>query len=109
MAYDAHLAERIRRVLADDGVSEREMFGSLTFLLHGNMLCGVSGDMLLVRLGVQRAQEALREPHTRAMDVTGRPMRSVVFVEPPGIEADEDLAAWIERARSFVGTLPPKA
>ena len=38
----------------------------------------------------------------------GRPMKSIVLVDPPGIEADDELAGWIERARDFVGTLPPK-
>ena len=51
MAYDTNLAERIRWVLVDDGVTEREMFGGIAFMLHGNMVCGVIRDALLLRLG----------------------------------------------------------
>ena len=108
MAYDTHLAERIRWLLVDDGVTEREMFGGIAFMLRGNMVCGVSHDTLMLRLGPELAAEAVQEPHARPMDFTGKPMRSMVLIDPLGVETDEQLAAWIERARSFVGTLPPK-
>jgi TfoX/Sxy family transcriptional regulator of competence genes len=109
MAYDTHLAERIRWILVDDGVTEREMFGGIAFMLHGNMVCGVTHEALMLRLGPQLAAAALDEPHTRPMDFTGKPMKSMLLVDPPGFETDDQLAGWIERARDFVGTLPPKA
>ena len=108
MAYDTHLAERIRWLLVDDGVTEREMFGGIAFMLRGNMVCGVSHDTLMLRLGPELAAEAVQEPHARPMDFTGKPMKSMVLIDPLGIETDDELAAWIERARAFVGTLPPK-
>ena len=38
MAYDEQLAERVRGVLAgQQGLTERKMFGGLTFMLAGNM------------------------------------------------------------------------
>jgi TfoX/Sxy family transcriptional regulator of competence genes len=109
MAYDTNLAERIRWVLVDDGVTEREMFGGIAFMLHGNMVCGVMHEALMLRLGPQLAAAALDEPHTRPMDFTGQPMNSMLLVDPPGFDTDDQLAGWIERARDFVGTLPPKA
>jgi TfoX/Sxy family transcriptional regulator of competence genes len=109
MAYDEQLAARIRDALADtDGVSERKMFGGLAFLLHGNMVCGLVGETLMLRLGADLADAVLDEPHTRPMDFTGRPMRGMVYVDPPGIATDATLAAWVERALGFVRTLPPK-
>lgn len=109
MAYDEHLAERIGAALADiDGVGERKMFGGIAYLHRGNMVCGVVGDTLMLRLGAERAEAALDEPHTRPMDFTGRPMRGMVYVDPPGFKADAELAAWVARAMEFAGTLPPK-
>ncbi len=109
MAYDEELAERVRGALADDdAVAERKMFGGLAFLMHGHMLCGVLGEGLLVRLGPELGDAALDEPHTRVMDFTGRPMRSMIVVEPPGIAGDDELGGWLARARAFVETLPPK-
>jgi hypothetical protein len=72
------------------------------------MLCGVSGDSLMLRLGPELADAALDEPDTRPMDFTGRPLKGMVFVEPAGVADDRRLAGWIARARSFVETLPPK-
>jgi TfoX/Sxy family transcriptional regulator of competence genes len=108
MAYDLHLAERIRWVLVDDGVTEREMFGGIAFMLRGNMVCGVIRDTLMLRLGPELSAAAVQEPHARPMDFTGKPMRSMVLIDPLGVETDDQLAAWIERARAFVGTLPAK-
>ena len=44
MAYDERLAARVRALLASrSDVSERKMFGGLTFMVGGNMCCGVTG------------------------------------------------------------------
>jgi TfoX/Sxy family transcriptional regulator of competence genes len=109
VAYDEPLAASIREVLArTDGVSERKMFGGIAFLHHGNMVCGVIGETLMLRLGAELADAALDEPHTRPMDFTGRPMKGMVYVDPPGIATDAALAAWVKRALGFAETLPPK-
>ena len=108
MAFDETLAARVRVVMADrDEVSERRMFGGLTFLLGGHMCCGVHGDELILRLGRDRATEALAEPHVRAMDLTGRPLRGFVMVRPEGLAGDA-LRRWLELALEFAASLPPK-
>ena len=84
------------------------MFGGLAFLVNGHMACGIVGDELMLRLGAARADAALDEPHVRPMDFTGKPLSTMVFVEPAGLQSDQPLAAWIERALNFVRTLPPK-
>jgi TfoX/Sxy family transcriptional regulator of competence genes len=109
MAYDQQLADRLRAALATTpDVSEREMFGGLAFLVAGNMACGIIGDDLMLRLGEDGADAALDEPHTRPMDFTGKPMKSMVYVAPAGTETDEELIGWVERATAHARTLPPK-
>jgi TfoX/Sxy family transcriptional regulator of competence genes len=109
MAFDENLAVRIRQRLARrKSIEEKKMFGGIVFFLHGNMLVGVWKDSLIVRLGQDQQDEALREPHVRDFDITGKPMRNWVVVEPHGIEADDQLKVWIERAVRFVGKLPAK-
>src|ERR671910_486561 len=64
MAYDEQLAARVRTLLADrTDVTERKMFGGLTFMIGGNMCCGVNGDELIVRLDPEREDDALATPH----------------------------------------------
>ena len=40
--------------------------------------------------------------------ITGRPMKGWVLIEPEGIEDDEQLSIWIQRALKFVRMLPTK-
>src|SRR5215471_10884976 len=105
MAFDESLAARIRDALARKrGVEEKKMFGGVGFLLHGNMLVGVWKESLIVRLGSDNYDDALLEPHVREFDITGRPMKGWVLVEPEGVEDDEKLTDWIGRATRFVRT-----
>jgi hypothetical protein len=109
MAFDEDLAARIRDQLASrKGIEERRMFGGAAFLLDGNLLVGVWKDSLIARLGEEPGDEALLEPHVRPFDITGRPMRGWVLVGPEGVEDDDQLAGWIDRAARFVRTLPAK-
>lgn len=108
MAYDEALSERIRERLADvPGVTDKRMFGGIAFLTHGNMTVGVTGDDLMVRVGPDATDDALRQPGARLFDMTGRPMKGWIVVD--GAVLDDDvLTDWIDRARRFVATLPPK-
>lgn len=84
------------------------MFGGVGFLLNGNMLVGVWKESLIVRLGPERGDEALLEPHVREFDITGKAMKGWVMVGPEGVEDDDQLKRWIQRAVKFVGKLPAK-
>jgi TfoX/Sxy family transcriptional regulator of competence genes len=109
MPYSESLAGRLRHTLArEKGIEEKKMFGGLGFLLHGNMLVGVWHDSLIVRVGPEKYQHALSEDHVQEFDIKGRPMRGWVVVEPDGLETDERLAEWVERAMKFVSTLARK-
>jgi TfoX/Sxy family transcriptional regulator of competence genes len=109
MVYSHALADRVRQALRPRRqIAERKMFGGIAFLLRGNMLVCVWQSSLIARLGPDQAAQALRRPHVREFDVTGRPMKGWVMVEPDGLESDRDLSEWIERATEFVETLPAK-
>jgi hypothetical protein len=109
MAYDEALAERVREIVSlRSGLSERKMFGGIAFMLSGNMACGVLGEELIVRLGPEEGERALGEPHTRAFDFTGRPMRGFVVVGPEGIADAEELAGWVDAGADFAASLPAK-
>lgn len=108
MAYDDKLAARVRAVLADrPDVTERQMFGGLTFMVAGHMCCGVNGDELILRLGPDRAAEALAGPHARPMDFTGRPLSGFVTVDRQGL-AGRTWASWVKEALAWAEALPPK-
>jgi hypothetical protein len=109
MAYDEGLAQRLRELLESRrGITEKKMFGGLCFMLHGHMFLGISQNRLMARVGPEFYAEALRQPHAREMDFTGKPMKGYVFVGPGGFDSDAELSAWVERTLAFVSTLPAK-
>ena len=109
MAYSEELAERVRGVLAGrPGIREQKMFGGLAFMLNGNMACGILQGELIVRVGKEKFDDALSLPHARVFDMTGRPMRSFVYVAAEGLASDEGLTEWARRGIAFAESLPPK-
>jgi hypothetical protein len=108
VAYDEDLADRVREVLPRRAaVTERRMFGGLTFMLGGHMFCGIVKDALMIRLGPEAADRALDQPHVRPMDFTGRPAKGMVFVDPDGLQGDA-LRQWVDAAAGYASGLPPK-
>lgn len=109
MAYDEGLAERIREELSDvPAVTEKKMFGGLSFLVQGNMACGVIGTEMVVRVGQEQYKEAMLRPHSREMDFTGRSMKGWVYVGEAGYESDGDLAEWVQMGVGYALSLPAK-
>ena len=110
MAFSEALAKRTRRILARrKNVEEKRMFGGIGFLLNGNLLVGVRKDSLLVRLGPEQSDEALKEAHVSEFQITGRgTMKGWLVVSLEGVQSDDQLKGWIQRAVKFVGKLPIK-
>jgi hypothetical protein len=79
MAFSEELAERIRQGLARrKGIEEKKMFGGIGFRRKGWVL------------------------------VAGLAMKGWVLVASEGVEADDELSGWVQRAVKFVGKLPGK-
>jgi hypothetical protein len=109
MAYSESLVNRIRQIMGRRrGVTEKKMFGAICFLLNGNMCAGVWKNSLIARLSPEQGAQALLEPHVKVFDVTGKPMKGWVLVEADGVENDEQLTEWIQKAVDFAGSLAKK-
>jgi hypothetical protein len=109
MAYDIGLADRVRSILGGrPGVAEQKMFGGLAFLIYGRMCCGVIKTDLMVRLTPEAVTRALERPHTRQMDFTGKPIKSMLYVDAQGTDSDEALHEWVESAVAIALALPSK-
>ena len=109
MPYDEFLSIRIRASLGPlPNLVEKKMFGGACFLVNGNMACGVYKDDLIVRVGVDKYQEALALPHTKLFDITGKALKGWVMVEPEGCATESDLKNWVEQGLAYAQSLPPK-
>ena len=106
---ETDLAVFVRESLAAAAAAVREvpMFGGIGFMLNGNLLAGASRRGLLLRVGPERAGEALARPGARPMVMRGRTLEGYVYVDPPALTA-EAVRGWVELARPHVLALPPK-
>lgn len=84
------------------------MFGGLSFLVNGNMCCGITGTDLVFRLAPEQVELALSKPHTRPMDFTGKPMKSMVYVSAEGTSSRAELQRWLRFAANTAKEMPPK-
>jgi len=108
--HDEKTAERLRRALAKEkAVDEIKMFGGLCFTLRGRMCVGLLGKDLVARVTPELYDKALKEPHVRPMDFTGRPMRGFLFVAPAGYRTPASLTRWIRRGAEAGARLKPRA
>ena len=109
MPFDPMLAARVEKILqGENGVTSRKMFGGFCFMIHGNMCCGIEKDRLILRVGTDLYESLLENEYVRPFDFTGKPLKGIVYVIPRGIQRDDDLRSWIDRALDFVRTLPHK-
>jgi|SRR2546425_2427066 len=99
MSYDDKTAEGVK-LPAD---VRRPLFHG-----GGSMCCGLTSTALMVRVGPADHEDALAQPHARPMDFTGRPLKGMVYVDPPGYRTDAAFAKWIHRGIDFVSALSAK-
>lgn len=107
------LAERLRSALADEAtLREVAMFGGRAFMVRGSMIVSSRrGGALLVRVADARGPELLDRAGAAAATMgAGREMGpGWIDVEAAAIEADGELAAWLDEAlahnRSTIGTV----
>jgi TfoX/Sxy family transcriptional regulator of competence genes len=110
VAYDQELAARVRAAIAaQPDVEEKKMFGGVTFMVAGQMCCGVLKSDLVVRVGETGYAEALADPHVRPFDFSGRPGPGMVYVASAALTSEQALGAWVQRGVDYVTTHPRTA
>ena len=106
MVYNEKLADRIRKTIGKNkNVTEKKMFGGLSFLLNGKMFCGVLKEDLVLRISHGEYEGALKKPNVRPMDFTGRPMKGFIYVNQNGCKSDKDIRKWIELSYNHAASL----
>jgi TfoX/Sxy family transcriptional regulator of competence genes len=110
MGYDEKTAHRLRRMLAGRAdVVEKRMVGGLSFIVDGSMCCGVTRNALLIRVGREGRERALRQPHVRSMELGGRPLSGFVRVEPAGYKTDAALRSWVQQGIKHISGIPKES
>lgn len=110
MAYDEHLAQRIRELVSiEPGLTEMKMFGGLAFLINGNMSVSASGQGgLLLHVGPDETETLAAKPHASRFVMRGREMSGWLRVEAEGVKTRAQLERWVARGVDHARSLPPK-
>ncbi len=103
MAYDEHLADRIRQSLKGKNTTyiEKTMMGGLCFMIDDKMCVGIVKNDLMARVAPEKYTELLGKDGAKPMDFTGRTMKGFIMIEPHGIDMDEQLDEWIQYCLDF--------
>ena len=110
MAYDEHLAARIRTAIEGEAdLTEKKMFGGLAFLIGGNMAVAASGQGgLLVRADPETSETLLASKGVRPMEMRGRQMQGWLRVDDDAVRTKRQLERWVRVGVGYAGTLPAK-
>jgi TfoX/Sxy family transcriptional regulator of competence genes len=96
MAYNEQLSDRIREALAEQPkLEEKTMFGALCFMVEDKMCMGVKGDDMMCRIDPDLKDEVLEKPGCRPVDMSGKTMKSLVYVDEHGYKKQADFDYWI--------------
>jgi TfoX/Sxy family transcriptional regulator of competence genes len=110
VAYDEDLADRIRRLVKDEnGLTEKQMFGGLAFLINGNMSVSASGQGgMLLRVDPDETSALLGEPHAQPFEMRGRQMQGWLRVDSEALKSERELERWVARGVAYARSLPSK-
>ena len=106
MAYDEHLAARVRDLLSGRVEAEKRMFGGLAFMVEGRMACCVSGQGgLLVKVGRDALPQLVELEDVEPMTMRDAVSDSWVHVGDDALCDERALSEWVERG---LAANPPK-
>ena len=110
MAYDEELADRIRELVAGEPkLTEKKMFGGLSFLIGGNMALAASGQGgILVRVDPAQSDELVATTKARLMEMRGRQMQGWLRVDAEDVLTKPQLAKWAKLGTAYARSLPAK-
>jgi TfoX/Sxy family transcriptional regulator of competence genes len=108
MPFSELIADTMRADIGvEPGITEKKMFGGLAFMLHGNMVCGVTKDGGMYRVGKDNEQAAL-DLGAQPLSFTGRKMGGMVELDAGGFEDDDLRQKLTELSLANAASLPQK-
>jgi TfoX/Sxy family transcriptional regulator of competence genes len=102
MAYNEHLAERIRQALAHvPNVKEQKMFGGLAFMVNGKMCVTVGPARIMCRIDPALHEDAVQKKGVSTVIMGGRTYKGYVHVTEDEVKTSKALAYWIGLALDY--------
>lgn len=104
MAYDIHLADRIRTFLANTSgleIEEKKLFGGLGFMINGKMCVNVSGKNMMCRFDPLLLEEIAVKKGFQPVIMNGRKYKGYCYVTPEGFRSGGDFEFWMDICLRF--------
>ncbi len=109
MPTDEELLAKVREHLKGmRGIKEKPMIGGVSFMWRGNLLCGVMGNDLLVRIAKADYDRFIGDKGAKPMVIAGQTGKSWILVDKSVASRKPVMKRWIDRAIEFVDSLPAK-
>jgi len=110
MTYDDDLADRVRAAIGGrDGLTEKQMFGGLGFMLNGHLALSASSQGgLMVRVDPADTSSLVSEDGVSRFEMRGRSMNGWLHVDASVAQSDEQLDRWVALGLAYAGSLPAK-
>jgi TfoX/Sxy family transcriptional regulator of competence genes len=90
-------------------IERRKMFGCPAYYVGGNMMAGVYGAQLFLRLPPEAREELRVSLDAKPFEpMAGRPMKEYVQLPEPIWRDEAALDEWMRRSVEFASSLPPK-
>jgi TfoX/Sxy family transcriptional regulator of competence genes len=103
MAYNEHLADKIREALVEHGITdveEKKMFRGMCFMVNDKMCVCVSADEMLCRIGPEY-KEVLELNGVRGMIRNGKALKDFIYVSAEAMKTKQAFDNWINKALAF--------
>lgn len=102
MAPGELLTERVRAAVAHARqVTERKMFGGITFMVNGKMCISVGNHRLMCRIDPDVHEAAIRRRGVGTVRMKGRAYRGFVYVREEAVASKSALEYWVQLCLDF--------
>lgn len=103
------LLDRVRAALAHvPGVAEKRMFGSIGFMVRGNLCVSCRPERIMCRIDPAGHDQAIARDGCRTVVMRGRECRGYIYVDAEAVQTQAALRRWIALALAFNESLQPK-
>jgi TfoX/Sxy family transcriptional regulator of competence genes len=107
---DEQLVERVRTALTRvPKVKEKRMFGSIAFMVRGNLCVTARPTRLMCRIDPSAHSAAIKREGVQTVIMKGREYQGWVHVDASVLKTEKALLHWVDQALEFNRTLPEAA
>ena len=109
MAFSKHLASRIRKSLEHlSNVEEKQMFGSLAFLLNGKICLTAGPNRMMCRINPELHEQEVQNDGCLTVIMRGQEYKGYLYIKEESLKNEKYFQHWVSLALEFNKQLTEK-